>query len=92
MTVVRTTPPLRVQLKVIPAASREGIAWYGDLLKVKIRVAPQKGRANAAVKALLAAQLGLPVSAVYVVAGHTNPLKTVEFLGITAEELRQRIP
>jgi uncharacterized protein YggU (UPF0235/DUF167 family) len=87
-----TTLPLRVQLKVIPGASREGIAWYGEMLKVKVRVAPEKGRANAAVEALLAAQLGLPASAVHIVAGHSNPLKTVELEGITAAELRQRIP
>lgn len=87
-----STSPLRLQLKVIPGASRESVEWYGDLLKVKVRVAPEKGRANAAVAALLAARLDLPASAVTIVAGHTNPLKTVELHGISRLELRQRIP
>ena len=84
--------PLRLQLKVIPGAMRESVEWYGELLKVKVRVAPEKGRANAAVEALLAARLGLPASAVNIVAGHTSPLKTAKVDGITATELRQRIP
>ena len=68
---------VRLQLKVVPGASREGIEWLGELLKVKVRAAPEKGRANAAVEKLLAATLQLPVSSVKIVAGFGNPLKTV---------------
>ncbi len=33
------------------AEGGEGVEWLGDLLKVKVRAAPEKGRANAAVEA-----------------------------------------
>lgn len=81
--------PLRIQLKVIAGASRTGVEWYGDKLKVKVSVAPEKGRANTAVIALLAQRLGLPLSAFRIVAGETNPLKTVEIHGLGLAQLQQ---
>jgi uncharacterized protein YggU (UPF0235/DUF167 family) len=46
-------------------------------LKVRIRAAPEKGKANAAIEALLAAALGVPRSAVSVEKGETRRIKTV---------------
>jgi uncharacterized protein (TIGR00251 family) len=67
---------MRIHLKVVPKASRDEIAgWLGDRLKVRVRAAPERGQANAAVEALLSEVLG---ASVRVVAGHTTPLKTVE--------------
>ncbi len=82
---------LRIQIKVIPGATRTGIEWYGDKLKIKVNVAPEKGRANAAVIALLAEKLGLPPSAVTIVSGHTSALKTVELKGPGLAELKLAI-
>lgn len=84
-------PTLRLQLKVIPGATRPGIDWFGDKLKVKVNAPPEKGRANAAVCALLATALDLPLSAVRIVAGEHQPLKTVELTGLTLADVRQRI-
>lgn len=69
---------IKLRIKVIPGARSEHLELYGDLLKVKVTAAPEKGRANGAVEALLAERLHLPLSAVRVVAGFTNPLKTIE--------------
>ena len=82
---------MKIQIKVIPGASKEGVEWLGDLLKVKVRTAPEKGRANAAVESLLATQLGLAKSNVKVVAGFTQAFKTVEITGIDDAELRGKI-
>ena len=46
-------------------------------LKVRVRAVPEKGKANAAVEALLAKALGLPRSAVSVEKGETQRIKTV---------------
>jgi uncharacterized protein YggU (UPF0235/DUF167 family) len=46
-------------------------------LKIRVRAAPEKGRANAAVEALLAKALQLPKSAVSVEKGETSRIKTV---------------
>ena len=68
-----------IQVKVVPKASRDEIAgWLGDRLKIRVSAPPERGKANAAVEKLLAETLGLPPSAVRVVAGATTPLKAVE--------------
>lgn len=68
-----------IQVKVVPKASRDEVAgWLGDRLKVRVSAPPERGKANAAVENLLAKVLGLPPSAVRVVAGHAAPLKSVE--------------
>ncbi len=82
---------MRLQIKVVPGSSREGIEWLGDLLKIKVRAAPEKGKANAAVQQLLAERLGLPVSRVTIVAGFGSALKAVEIDGLDPESLRSRL-
>jgi hypothetical protein len=82
---------MRLQIKVVPGSSREGVEWLGELLKVKVRAAPEKGRANAAVEALLAQRLGLPESAVSIVGGFGSPYKTVEISGLDSNSLREKL-
>jgi uncharacterized protein YggU (UPF0235/DUF167 family) len=82
---------MKIKIKVIPGASKEGIEWFGEVLKVKVRTAPEKGRANTAVEHLLAARLDLPASAVKVVSGFTQAFKTVEIVGMDEEGLRKKI-
>jgi uncharacterized protein len=77
---------------VTPKASREGVVgWVGDALKVRVRAAPERGRANEAVRAVLAAALGVPADSVRLVAGHAAPRKLVEVDGLDDAELRRRI-
>jgi len=66
-----------------PGASMDAIEGLGEdasgrsFLKVRVRAAPEKGKANAAIEALLAKALGLPKSAVSVDKGETQRIKTV---------------
>jgi len=56
-----TGNPVRLKLKVVPGAGSAGIVgWLGPALKVRVTAPAEKGKANAAVTALLAAELGLP--------------------------------
>ncbi len=81
-----------IDLKVIPSASRDQIiGWYGAALKVKTVTAPEGGKANKAICALLAKELKLARNAVSLVKGATSPLKTVRLEGISEAELRERI-
>lgn len=70
-------------LRVTPKASRdqiEGLYTAADgavFLKVKVRAAPDKGKANAAVTEVLAAALGLPRSSLSVVSGAADRTKTL---------------
>ena len=85
--------PVRLSIKVVPGASRDGVAgWLGDLLKVRVSAPPEKGKANKAVEKVIAGALGLSSKHVSVVAGQTNPRKTVEIEGIDEAELYRRLP
>jgi uncharacterized protein len=58
----------KLKVKVVPGASRTDIAgWLGDSLKVRVSEPPEKGRANAAVEALLCKAMNLPSGSVRVV-------------------------
>jgi uncharacterized protein YggU (UPF0235/DUF167 family) len=84
--------PIRLAIKVVPGASRDEIAgWLGDTLKIRVVAPPERGRANAAVEALLAAALGLPPGCVRVVTGRSSARKAVVIEGLTATEVAQRL-
>lgn len=51
------------------------------MLRLRVAAVPDKGRANAAVIALLGKALGVPKSAIAVTAGETARLKTVAIAG-----------
>ena len=72
-----------LRLRVTPNASRDVIEGYETLadgtevLRLRVAAIPDKGKANAAVIALLAKALGVPKSAVSITTGETARLKTV---------------
>ncbi|RWB72008.1 MAG: DUF167 domain-containing protein [Mesorhizobium sp.] len=59
-------------------------------LKARVRAVPENGAANQALERMMAKALGVPVSAVSVVAGGTSRLKTLRILG-DATELLERL-
>ncbi len=79
-----------LHLRVTPNAGIdriEGAETRDDgtsVLRLRVRAVPDKGRANAAALALLAAGLGVPKSALAITAGETARLKTVAIAGDTA--------
>jgi uncharacterized protein (TIGR00251 family) len=68
-----------IDVKVIPRASRSEIAgkMADGALKVKVAAPPEKGRANAAVRELLARHYGVPASRVRIVSGAASSRKRV---------------
>lgn len=81
-----------LDLKVSPKAARNAISGFmGEVLKVSVTAAPERGKANAAVEELLADTLGLPFSAVNVVAGHSAKTKRVEIAGLADAAMRQQL-
>jgi uncharacterized protein len=82
----------RLAVKVVPAASRSGIAgWLGDTLKVRVTAPAEQGKANAAVEVLLAEALGLPRDRVRIASGTASPRKVVEIAGLSESEVRSRL-
>ncbi len=76
-----------LSLRVTPNASAdriEGVESRDDgsvVLRVRVRAVPDRGKANAAVVALIARSLGVPRGAVTLVAGETARLKTLRVAG-----------
>ncbi len=72
-----------LRVRVTPNAARDAVEGPGEdasgqrFLKVRVRAVPEKGKANAAVEALLARALDVPKSAVSVEKGETQRIKTV---------------
>lgn len=84
--------PIRLKLKVVPGASRTEIAgWLGHKLKVRVSAAPEKGKANSAVIAIIAQTLGISLGSVRIVAGQTSAQKTIEISGVTTAQLQQQL-
>ena len=54
-------------------------------VKARVRAVPENGAANQAPERMMAKALGVPASAVSVVAGSTSRLKTLRILGDGAE-------
>lgn len=75
-----------LRLKVVPGASRSRlVGLLGGRLKVAVTAPPDKGRANDAIRVLLAGILSVPRQAVRVTLGHAQPLKTVAVSGIDTD-------
>ena len=76
---------VELDVRVIPRASREGLAGTRDgRLLVRVSAPPVDGRANAAVQALLAKACGVPKGAVSVVRGESSRDKRVRIDGDAA--------
>jgi uncharacterized protein (TIGR00251 family) len=86
---------LRIALRVTPNAGAdriEGIETRDDgtaVLRLRVRAVPDKGRANAAVIALIAKALGVAPSAIALVSGETARFKSIRVRG-DAEVLAAR--
>ena len=81
-----------LKLKVSPGASKDEIVgWMGDALKLRVSARPEKGRANAAVVALLADVLSTRRDRIVIVTGAGSRRKLIRVDGLTPEEVRERI-
>jgi uncharacterized protein (TIGR00251 family) len=81
-----------LKVRAVPGASRERIVGIlGDALKVAVSAAPEKGKANKRVLAVLAAGLGLAPNDLRIVSGQTARDKRVLVLGLSTTDLRDRL-
>lgn len=85
-----------LRVRVAPRASRDAIEGehrdgQGGALKVRVTAAPVEGRANEAVRRLLAERLNVAISAVRIVAGEQSRTKRVSIAGVTPAQVRNLI-
>ncbi len=92
---IRLTPSgsgTLLKVSARPGARRSAILGpHGDSLRVAVRSAPEKGRANAELESLLAAAFGIPRSAASVVRGSTSRTKSVLLGGLAVGTARERL-
>ena len=82
----------RISVRLTPRAVRDEIAgWRDGVLLVRVTAPPVEGKANAALEKLLAGALGVPKSAVQVVAGERSRDKTVAVEGLSEAEVAHRL-
>jgi len=76
-------------VRLQPRASRDEIAGeYQDGLKIRLTAPPVDGRANEALRQLLATRLKVPLAAVRIASGERSRTKRVEVHGVTAAMIR----
>ena len=86
------TDSVRLRLRVKPGARRSAIVGrYGEAWKLRIAAAPERGRANEAVIALLADALELPRADIRLVSGLGARDKIVELAGLEPDEIERRL-
>lgn len=88
----------RLRVRVTPHAAHDEIVnWVGGaqghppLLRVRIRAPAVKGQANAALLCFLARRLGVPQSALRIVAGATAREKVIAIDGLLLDEVQRRL-
>ncbi len=86
---------MELDIRVQPRASRNAIEIDADRPDVKIIVrvtaAPESGKANDAVVALLAKRLGVPKRSIQIVRGHKSREKRISIDGISSKESLRRL-
>jgi uncharacterized protein len=83
---------VRIAVRVTPRASRDEIdGWHDGRLGVRLKAVAERGRANVALEALLARELGIAKGLVRVVAGHAARYKLVAVAELGRPELERRL-
>jgi hypothetical protein len=90
--VMATADGARLQLRVKPGGRSDRLVGPHDgALKLEVRAAPERGRANDAVIRLLAGVFGIGRCDVELIAGATARDKVVEVGGVSAAEVAGRL-
>lgn len=85
-------PPRGVEIKVRPGSQREAVEGErAGALVVRVKAKPVEGKANKAVRKLIAKRAGVPPSSVEIVRGEKSSRKLVAVEGMSAGELRGRL-
>lgn len=79
-------------VKVVPGSSRTQIAGpMGQMLKIKVAAAPEKGKANDCLIDFLAERLGIRKNTIAIVSGHTSPVKQIRIEAMTSDKITQQL-
>jgi len=81
-----------LKVRVTPGAHSDVLpGWFGDTLRVRVRAAPERGKANDALCQFIARKLGVAPSSVSIAKGAGSRDKLLNIDGLTDEDVRQRL-
>ncbi len=69
---------MRINVKVMPHSAREEVFKRGEEYVVRVRQAPEDGKANEAMLKLMAAHLKVPRASIKIVSGLTSRHKILD--------------
>jgi uncharacterized protein (TIGR00251 family) len=79
-------------VKVVPRSSKTILAGVlGDMLKIKLSAAPEKGKANELLIEFLAETMGIKKNTVKITSGLSSQVKTIQIKGISVEALFEKL-
>lgn len=82
----------RLRVRVSPSAGKAGVVGrQGDVWRIRVTPAPERGRATEAALRLLAETLDIPRRNVSLVSGHASRDKLVSVAGLTSTEAEHRL-
>lgn len=82
----------KLLLRVIPGATEtQLVGWYGEQLKIRVKAAPEKGKANKEVLVFIAKLLEVSGHDIEMISGATNQNKRLEIKGLSQQQLMQKI-
>jgi uncharacterized protein (TIGR00251 family) len=81
-----------LRVRLTPRADRDAVGGVRDgVVLVRVTAPPADGRANEALRRLLAKALGVPRSSVSIVRGHTARDKVVRVDGLEVDDAHERL-
>ena len=89
---ISVVPSCTLTIKAIPNAPRsEVVGWLGAALKIKVHAPALDGRANEALCAYLASELGLPSRAVTLAQGEKSRQKVLRVEGLSLANVKAKL-
>lgn len=82
---------------IVPVSAQTGarrtgiVGERGGMLRIAVTAAPEKGKANRAIIAVLSEAVGVPKSAVEILTGETSPRKRFLVTGATIDQVRNAL-
>ncbi len=77
-------------VKITPNAHKnEIVGWREDVLHIRIRAVPEKGRANEELIEFLSEKLKIAKSKITILSGHTSRLKRLQIEGMDLPEIKK---
>lgn len=85
-----TSAGIRFNVKVVPGSRRTALAGeIGDMLKIKVAAAPEKGKANQCLIDFLSQLFGIRKNQVTILSGTATPIKQLQIEGVSLKNVKQ---